>query len=174
MKPLILLLSVLIAQIVSASERMSYFQATSGPQEARGDLWRPALSFFLPGADQYLAGHYYSGAAYSGLWLLGYNWSSNVRNRIEDFEGSDEFRFASKDERENFLTEKDIYQEWTYSSQLTLVASGMSAYHAFRTSVESRRHLGEYQFLPTASEETPMDVPPAGEAGGREEPGVSS
>ncbi|SMF49153.1 CPBP family intramembrane glutamic endopeptidase [Pseudobacteriovorax antillogorgiicola] len=136
----------------------SYFKADSAHDENRGDLWRPTVSFLLPGFDQYSAGHYGAGLGYTGLYLIGYEWAKRADDNIDKFEDSTLYRFASRDEQENFKTQRSVYQESTLANQIPFVAQGMSAYHAFRTSVESRRHSGQYKFLKRSLEETPLDI----------------
>ena len=140
------------------TSKTSYFAATDPDAEDRGDLWRPTLSLFLPGLDQISAGHYKMGLSYFALHTGANAWASDIQRRLDKFESSDEFRSLSDEELENIQNHRPIYQEWSIANQLSLVASGMSAYHAFRTSVESRRHRGQYQFLDPAHEETPLDI----------------
>ena len=153
----LILLSLILGPILQAQEE-PYFKALGGMEKERGDFWRPTISLLLPGFDQYTAGHFGSGFAYTSLFFLGREWTDSSTTRVKKFEDSVEYQTSSTDEKENFRNHKTMYQEQSFSSQFQLVARGISAYHSFRTSVESRRHLGQYKFLPKNLEETPVDI----------------
>ena len=89
---------------------------------------------------------------------MGEEWSRRTIDRVRDFEATTEYRASGQDRQEQLRDSKTVYQEANFSSQLGFVARGMSAYHAFRTSVESRRKLGQYRFLKPEFEETPLDI----------------
>ena len=137
---------------VENSSTKELFTPKTGPKKNRGDGWRPLLSFFLPGFDQHAAGQNAYGIGYSALAIGAIQWSSIAADNVEKFEKSERYLTATDDEKENYENLKPIYQERSIASQFYTVAGGFSAYHSFRTSVDTRRHLGEYEFLPDNSE----------------------
>jgi membrane protease YdiL (CAAX protease family) len=139
----------------------SPFVPVRSPERPRSDLWMPMVNLLLPGFDQWWEGQYPYAAAYTGVYLGGQLYASTVAAR-NDLEGQmsrrrEEKRARGEDESDVTIDAKDItVRKYLLGQLLAQGASGMSAWHAFRTAAESRRAGGQYGFLATT--ETPADV----------------
>lgn len=112
-------------------------------EDRKRNYWFPPLaSFVLPGFDQWWERQYLPAASYSGTALasLVYIGARGRPNR-SDMELESEF----EDHRDLLL-----------ATQIYSAAGGLSAYHSFRTAVESRKPYGEFEFL--TEEENPADI----------------
>jgi hypothetical protein len=134
----------------------SYFAPVSGEQINRNVFWRPALSLFLPGIDQYLAGQWAYGLGYSSVWMASSAWAANRNREADEREAEWDFNRLTDIERENEQIHNELYKQRTLANQLVLAAGGMSAYHSFRTAVATHQPHGGYEFL--VEEETPLDI----------------
>lgn len=121
-----------------------------------GDLWRPVLSFALPGFDQFCNGQYGWGAAYAGAYAGAYIWRQNVSDRKRQFEATDEYDdYTATDDGEwNLILHNNLYREYQFTYALRHSIRSFSAYHAFRSAVRRRQRFDEYTFLSTNYEET--------------------
>lgn len=141
-----------------AAETGAFYEYEKYQPDRYGDLWRPLSSFLIPGFDQLISGHYGSGLAYGGLFLLGQEWNHRARERVDRFQRTDLYQSASNKEKNNFRNLRSIYKESTFSGQVSLVARGLSAYHAFRSNVADQKLKGAYQFLPEYHIQDPSDI----------------
>jgi membrane protease YdiL (CAAX protease family) len=103
------------------------------PRRPRSDVWAPAMSLLLPGLDQFCEHQVTAGALYMGYAAVGLKQMMGYKevNHTDTL-------FSSKDEsqRKAFL-----------GAQMFQTAGALSAFHSFRSAVETRRSLGEYSFL---------------------------
>ena len=140
-------------------EKDSPYRLRSEPTRARSDLVFPALSFLLPGLDQWWEGQLGSAAAYTGAAFLGVSYASHVareenlvervrQQQLKDQEAGK--KTSSIDQRD------DVYRKYMLGNLIYQGAGGFSSYHAFRTAVKSRQHHGQYEFL--QNEESPLDL----------------
>ncbi len=123
----------------------SFFELSSEPQRPRNAVLPPLVCTVLPGFDQwweaqYTAGLVYSGAATSGLILATVTdpqnqWWESTRS------------IETRNDRSRFQALGLQFYSW---------AGGLSAYHSFRTALNTRRGLGEYPFI--SHEETPFEI----------------
>lgn len=140
----------------SERREVSPFQPKAGPMERRGTIWRPALSFLLPGFDQHLAHQFAYGMSYSGIYLVSSLWADSREKKVESFESSLEYRRLNDAERDNLQVHDERYKQRTLARQLTLFSGGLSAYHSFRTAVRTHQPYGSYKFL--KHEESPKEI----------------
>jgi membrane protease YdiL (CAAX protease family) len=119
---------------------------TQSERADASDIALPLISFFLPGAGQWVRSQAVSGAAYSLAALGGTAYAVN----------------ASKDVQADELQDLDIatgnvaVRKYLLGLQTTQAAGGLSLYHAFRSAVWQRQKFGEYQFL--GDGDTPKDI----------------
>ncbi len=105
----------------------------------KSDIWMPAVSFLLPGLDQWIERDYGAAAAYSGIWLGGGFLASGA---------SDSLKERDLDPKDNKIDARDgDVRRLMLGNQLTMAAGSFSTLHAFRNAVESRREQGQYSFL---------------------------
>jgi len=134
----------------------SWFTPTRGEEGPRSIYWRPMLSFFLPGFDQYLAGHDATGLAYSTVWLGARLWSINRSDRLQKAEDEMQWQKWSEEQQKDYRNNEELPRQAILASQYGIAVGFMSAWHSFRTSVETQREEGRYAFL--KHEETPIDL----------------
>ncbi len=134
----------------------SWFTPDRGGEGPRSVYWRPMLSFLLPGFDQYLAGHDATGLAYSTVWLGAGLWSIDRSNRLQKAEAEMQWQNWSEEQRTDYRTHEELPRQAALASQYGTAVGFMSAWHSFRTSVETQRAEGRYAFL--KHEETPIDL----------------
>ncbi|MEY4632467.1 MAG: hypothetical protein RIQ81_2587 [Pseudomonadota bacterium] len=123
-------------------------QAPVARAEGNSDIVMPALSFFLPGLDQWAEGDYGSAAAYTGVAVGGTLMSQSAIKKIEERQDGD----AKSD-----LNSKDNdLRRAMLGSQLSMASGSFSTYHAFRKASEMRKADGQYEFL--TSPDSPRDL----------------
>ena len=98
----------------------------------------PALSFLIPGLDQWIEGQYSSALFYSGFALLGAGLAIGASLESDNSIGSD---FLSGDRQRRFF----------YGLQLYSWAGGLSGYQSFRSTVNSMGN-SKYDFLKSQDE----------------------
>lgn len=140
----------------------SLYSLAENPDEPRSDFWKPFGSFLLPGLGQWIDGQAEWGAIYSGVAAGGLIWASsiarseNLAQRQEDERQAREEAGEEEMEGADLMNKDNDFRKVTLGGLMYQGAGGMSAYHAFRTSVRSRKRRGQYQFL--TQEETPADI----------------
>lgn len=124
--------------IRSEAQPSSVFMDTSTlftykSERTRKYILLPALaSFVLPGFDQWVTGQVAPGMLYSGYAMVGYIGFSITDQKITDE------NIPSKDtSTEGGVPTDPTHQLRSLSSQATLAAGFMSAYHSFRTYAET-------------------------------------
>lgn len=140
----------------AVAEQSSAFDTRTSPVAERSVVLRPLFSLLLPGFDQYLAGQYEYGLAYSAVGLAAQAWHSDRKAAVLELERSEDYRRLSKKEKENLWVHGETYRQRNLASQFILASGGFSAYHSFRTSVRSHQESGAYAFL--TEEESPIDL----------------
>ncbi len=116
------------------------------PTEPRSVIWKPLVSFVLPGFGQYLERQWVSGATYSTVAVGGLSLAAAAAAEISKSD------LQNKDLQE----QNGLQRQYTYGMQLYMFSGEMSAYHTFRTSVLTRQPHGEYTFI--KDKETALDV----------------
>ena len=149
-----------------ADGESSVYSLRRSPDRPRSVFWMPLVSFLLPGFDQWWEGQYLSAAAYSGVAMGGLVYAQSVAaadNLVTDSKkrkenaANEQSESQEKEATDTSLDSKDVaLRKYTLGTLVYQGAGGMSAYHAFRTAVRSRKALGQYEFL--KYEETPLDV----------------
>jgi len=141
----------------------SPFAVDDRPDKPRSDIGMPLLSFLLPGIDQWIEGQHPYGLLYSGIAVGGLVYANHVAQRNElkvggtQAESGDDDKNDDGEDDEEALDQKDVaVRKYTLGTLLYQGAGGMSAYHSFRTSVLTRKHHGQYDFL--EYEESPADI----------------
>lgn len=109
------------------------------PTRVRNTWWSPMVSLLLPGFDQWWEGQYAAAGVYTGVALGGSALASSAQR------GSDQ-NTAEIDDIDEFT---DRQRQLAYGLQLYQTAGSLSAYHSFRTAVETRKNYGQYKFLTT-------------------------
>jgi membrane protease YdiL (CAAX protease family) len=130
------------------------------PNRRRSDLLAPIFSLLLPGLDQWIEGQTVSALAYTGIaagslaYAAEVERSDHVREHQLKLQREAE---AKGDEKVKTIDQRDVaYRKYILGALLYQGAGGFSSYHAFRSAVRSRQHLGQYQFL--TAEESPMEL----------------
>ena len=128
-------------------DRESAYDLPKDPQRPRSRL-APVASLFLPGLDQWIEGQYDYALGYSLTHLVGIGtvYSLNLNDESEEM--------GMQQDQAGGFSEQD--QRFLWGSQLQIGAGGMSAFHAFRSMVETQKPLGRYGFL--NNKEEPLDV----------------
>lgn len=146
----------------------SIFAVGQEPDRPRSIFWMPLVSFLLPGFDQWWEGQTTSAALYTGVALGGVAYSRSVqvadnvdtnpkKKEKEDTNTGETSESQEEEEEETALDSKDVaLRKYTLGFLVYQGAGGMSAYHAFRTAVRTRKVKGQYDFL--KYEETPLDL----------------
>ncbi len=137
----------------------SFYTPLKDLQKPRGVFASPLISFILPGFDQWWEGQHNYASIYTGTTIVSSAFSgyfSEKYNKEKDLRSEEP---GHQDEDENLLASRDNnLRKALLGSQISMAAGSFSAFHAFRTAVESRRSLGEYSFLPQINEEKPQDI----------------
>ncbi|MEK7692300.1 MAG: hypothetical protein AAB425_14895, partial [Bdellovibrionota bacterium] len=128
--------------VASQSPTTTYFTLREAPARPRGYFFPPLFSFLLPGMDQWweyqtapaLA---YTGTAVGGIYLAQFSARSG---------NSDLF---SKDDRKRLTV---------LGALLYQGAGGFSAYHSFRSAVDSRRQAERDEFRFLGDGEKPLEI----------------
>ncbi len=143
----------------------SMYNPSRRPDRPRLEILPQIASFILPGFDQWWEGQYIAGAAYSGTATFSVLLASSGSREIQDArdreakaaressggaDANEESQNSELDQK-GFTERKVMLALQTYQSM-----GGLSAYHSFRTSVQTRRPGGQYQFL--TKEETPRQI----------------
>jgi membrane protease YdiL (CAAX protease family) len=134
----------------------SWFAPTPMPSEPRNLYWRPLVSLLLPGFDQYLQGHVTSGALYSTAWVGSNLWYANRAKKLNDTQESMRWDAWSDEQKNDYTNHEELPRQATLASQYITSVGALSAWHSFRTVVETQRSTGRFAFL--QEEETPMDL----------------
>jgi|GEM_PF-1359888 len=112
----------------------------------RSRFWPVLGSFFLPGLDQWIEGQHPYGPMYTGVSVLGNLYAA--ANLETD---------ASTEEQEGYRQPNEKERRVMWGSQIYQTAGSISAYHAFRTAMWSRKQLmGKYNFV--SKQESIYDV----------------
>jgi membrane protease YdiL (CAAX protease family) len=117
-----------------------------GEDRKRNYYLAPIGSFFLPGLGQIIEQQWEPALTYAGVAGFGIALATAAANEIKE----------SDVNRMNYDEYDSLQRQYRYGSQLYLFAGEMSAFHSFRTSIESRRKQGEFSFLTT--NEDPGDL----------------
>lgn len=118
-----------------------FFLDVRDPSE-RSTFWVPFLSMVLPGFGQYYEGDYGYGAAYTGTAVAGYTYAAMTALEYEEATGKDLDELRDPFDANPPLYEKKI----RLGEQVAMSAGSFSAYHSFRSSVQSYKD-GRYGFL---------------------------
>lgn len=138
------------------SESKNLFTPRNDLGRPRNYVLSPLVSLLLPGFDQWWEGQYVAGGLYTSAALLGYEYASLFRDEYHEKINSDEYRRLSSEEKENERTHGDVERKIQYGQQIAFAAGSLSAYHSFRTAVETQRPYGKFQFL--TKSETPLEI----------------
>ncbi|HYX31634.1 MAG TPA: CPBP family intramembrane glutamic endopeptidase [Oligoflexus sp.] len=134
----------------------SWFTPADAPKEPQNVYWRPLVSLLLPGFDQYAQGHYTSGLLYSSAWIGANVWYQDRLERLEDDQDAMQWDLWSERQQDDYRNHRELPRQATLAGQYITAVGAMSAWHSFRSAVETQKPLGRYEFLQT--EETPMDL----------------
>lgn len=148
----VLLISLISVQVFAQTSfvedgKSSLFSHKTQLPEKRRDsvFWLPVLSYFAPGALQYMNGQIGAGLVYSGIGVTGLatalGAASEVNNRINNNEDLNDF-----DSRDSAVR-RYVWGMKTYD-----LAGSLSLYHGFRTALQFRQKEGEFEFLPKEAE----------------------
>ncbi len=107
------------------------------PEKPRSDLLFPFISFVVPSFDQFFERQYKGASFYLAYSIVG---TAEMMSGMTDEKQTNDTAklFSSKDEKLRRLN---------LGGQMVQTAGSLSAFHSFRSAVESRRSLGEYSFL---------------------------
>jgi hypothetical protein len=142
---ILLALLVAVATPVHAEEFLS-IKPVVEPNRPRNAVWKPLISFALPGFGQYWEQQWVSGGVYTGIGVGGLALASSAAAEI-----------SKADTQNNDLHEQsELQRQYTYGMQLYMFAGEMSAYHTFRTAVLTRQPQGDYTFI--KNKEDSLDV----------------
>lgn len=137
-----------------ATDPTSPFALKYNPTQPREFILIPAISFVLPGFDQWWEGQNDAAIVYSGVALGGYVYASAQTRILEEEVGPDN---NEEKKRRTALDSKDYRGRCiALGLQVAQASGGFSAYHSFRTAVRSRQAYGEFSFL--KHEESPTDL----------------
>ncbi len=136
----------------ASSSDSSPFDSDKGKTRMLSDIWVPVVSFVLPGFGQYFEGQTEAGLAYSGVAVAGYAYAINIStaNNLAEKQKKDKEEREKNGEKEpesGFNQKDPALRKSALGEQVAQWSGGMSAYHAFRTAVRSRKDHGEYEFL---------------------------
>lgn len=134
----------------------SFFLPKRNPTRPRGYILSPLLSWALPGLDQWIEGQESYGALYLGVHLGGLAYGSHYQRRVDEYQNTSRYQNLSEEEKENLAVHGEMERKRDLGSQIFNGIRSISAYHAFRTAVATRRPYGSFTFL--AKEETPSDI----------------
>ncbi len=138
-KGLVLTFSFMLMSLNGAQAQGFDFKYQHKLDRPRNEILAPFVSFFLPGADQWVEGQYQAASLYSGYAALGLATAVYQLKRIDELDlsttPSDQMPTNS---REQLLA---------LGSQAYMFSGFMSAYHSFRSSVKTRHQISEYLFL---------------------------
>lgn len=137
------LLSFLMIQTPSQAAVFS-IQPRFEPERPRNTSLSPVMSLVLPSFDQWWEGQYGAATVYLGAGVGGLGLAARAAKGRADSSNEDLADYT------------DRQRQIAYGFQVYQLAGEMSAFHSFRTAVQSRRGLGQYAFLTT--EETPADL----------------
>ena len=118
--------------------------------EERNYEWPAVVSIFIPGLGQWWEGQYRSAAVYSAYGFGGLATALSLRDDVDGLNNN----FSDRENGEPRFNQKQMW--FTFGSQAYQAAGFVSAFHAFRTSVEAKKKSGEYEFL--THEETTGDL----------------
>jgi len=115
------------------------------PEERRNTYSGPIASILLPGLaqwteDQKKSALFYGSIAASGLIMV---LDASIKLKAQEKEGMSNPTLSSLN---------DTGREFLLGAQLYQGAGFLSAYHSFRSAVQSRQDLGEFAFLPRHEE----------------------
>lgn len=122
------------------ADSSSFYRYPNDPDKRRNPIGRAALSFLVPGFDQWTEDQTGAAIAYSGLSVLGIAMA-----------------LAAAGDRGQYVTTKDDRARLTLlGAQVYQTMGSLSSFHAFRSAITTRKPSGEYPFL--VAEETPGDL----------------
>lgn len=128
---------LIFSQTCVASAEYLSVEPRVAPTRARNPVGPAVLSFFLPGFDQYWEEQWDAGITYSLIGATGLGLGlSAARNVNQSETDNSDLGDLKGDER-----------LFTYGLQLYMFAGELSAYHSFRTAVETLKPYGQYTFL---------------------------
>lgn len=134
------LLSIIVALAFASSPLHAEFlslEPIHAPSEPRNAVWKPLASFVLPGFGQYFERQWVSGATYSTVAIGGLSMAAAAAAEISKSDLQDK----------DLQDQNDLQRQYTYGMQLYMFSGEISAYHAFRTAVLTRKPLGDYAFI---------------------------
>lgn len=131
----------------NAAEAASPFALNYRKTKPRKYWLFPALSFVLPGLDQFIEGQWGYGAGYAAAFWAGVAGQVQQFDELEALVESKRFKALSDEEQANELKYSEVARRMMLASQLSLAAGSFSAYHSFRTAVRSQQPLGRFAFL---------------------------
>lgn len=134
----------------------SFFTPKTNPTKPRNYLISPLVSLFLPGFDQWWEGQYLYAGIYSTAAIGGHLYSDSFVEEYRQKINSAEYKNLPQEEKDNELSQGDLERKIQMGRQVAFAAGSFSAYHSFRTSVQSLQPYGKFQFL--KKEETPGEL----------------
>ena len=105
------------------------------PQNSRNVWVSPAISYILPGFDQWWEGQYEAAALYSGSYMLSTALQNHAESLFVNANTSKELRFKLG---EGLATHDDQLRNIYLFSQMKSLVGGVSLYHSFRSAVRTR------------------------------------
>ncbi|MFZ9595352.1 MAG: CPBP family intramembrane glutamic endopeptidase [Bdellovibrionia bacterium] len=136
------------------NQKVSAFSLSGEPKRQRSIFWPAFTSLLIPGFDQFWEGQYGYAAAYLGARLAGNGMaiysSHQILSTVSKAQMNPNLFRDHPGEFDNF---KRAGQLGDYGNTLALAAGGMSAYHSFRTAVQTR---DDFSFL--KHHETPLEL----------------
>lgn len=152
----IIALSLLLLGTPGLQAAESWFAPDPMSDEPRNFYWRPIVSLFLPGFDQYLQGHTGSGALYTTAWLGANLWYADRADKLKDRQDAMNWDSWSEMQQGDYTNHEELPRQTALASQYITAVGALSAWHSFRMGVETQRASGRFEFL--KEEETPMDL----------------
>jgi membrane protease YdiL (CAAX protease family) len=134
----------------------SWFTPADDPEVPRNLYWRPVVSLLLPGFDQYAQGHTQSGLVYSSVWAGSWIWYTDRARRLRNLREDMHWDQWTETQRMDYQQHEELPRQTTLAMQYITSVGAMSAWHSFRSGVETHRASGRFSFL--EQEETPMDL----------------
>jgi membrane protease YdiL (CAAX protease family) len=97
-----------------------------------------------------------SGLAYTSVWGGALVWNADRSRALHDAHEGMNWNQWSDDQKDDYTEHEELPRQAGLSAQYITAVGSMSAWHSFRTSAETQKSIGRYEFL--KQEETPMDL----------------
>ena len=128
----------LMFQQTVANAQSDAYSTSEKNLATRSDVVMPVVTFFLPGASQWVAGQYGYAGVYSGTAVGGVIYALNAQAEINQHD----------QKNSDLPTSKGISErKYQLGLQVAQVAQGFSLFQSFRTAARLRQDDGQYQFI---------------------------